>query len=619
MPAWVHGTAAAIGLMVLTWFSVDGTFYVGSKVLKEALNEELTTIAILTAQRLDAEAHHQLNAPEQQNGPDYMRVVAPLAASLKATPNLKYIYTFRSSPEGPRFVVDAAEPIDSDNDGVIDQSGLTELYEEPDPAMLQAFATQKPLVSDSPYTDKWGTFISAFAPVFRADGTLECLVGVDATAESYLGRLHAMRRAAYAGLGLGSVASVALGFGVAALSRRRQAAEKLMIEAKEQAERASTAKSEFLANMSHEIRTPMTAILGFAELLNDAEYQADATRRRDAVRTIKDHGNALLTIINDILDLSKIEAGKMSVERIATDPARIAREVCGLLNVRAQAKGVALELHIAPDVPGSIASDPIRVRQILINLVGNAIKFTTEGHVRVTVRPADADRLAIEVTDTGIGLTPSQIAGLFGAFAQADTSTTRKFGGTGLGLRISKSLAQMLGGDISVKSEYGKGCTFTAIIGSQILETTRAQQFSQPPASNSPSSLEGVRVLVAEDGADNRRLVQHFLKKAGATPTFVENGAEAVKAIFPNKGSSDDRFDVVLMDMQMPVMDGYEATRELRRLGCTLPIIALTAHAMAGDEAKCLAAGCSSFASKPIHRETLIATIAFVAARRTAA
>jgi signal transduction histidine kinase len=242
--------------------------------------------------------------------------------------------------------------------------------------MTHAFEAKKPLVSDAPYTDKWGTFISAFAPVFHPGGTFECLVGVDATAENYLGRLHAMRGAAYAGLGLGSAARIALGFGVAALSRRRQAAERLMVEAKEQAERASRAKSEFLANMSHEIRTPMTAILGFAELLNDAEYQADAARRRDAVRTIEEHGNALLTIINDILDLSKIEAGKMSVERIATDPGRIAREVCDLLKIRAQAKGVALELEIAPDVPVSIASDPIRIRQILLNLIGNAIKFT---------------------------------------------------------------------------------------------------------------------------------------------------------------------------------------------------------------------------------------------------
>jgi CheY-like chemotaxis protein len=238
--------------------------------------------------------------------------------------------------------------------------------------------------------------------------------------------------------------------------------------------------------------------------------------------------------------------------------------------------------------------------------------------VHVVVRAVAGNRLVIEVTDTGIGLTPDQIAGLFGAFAQADTSTTRKFGGTGLGLRISKSLARTLGGDIAVRSEFGKGCTFTVNIES---EAVIAEQPKTTPAAahTSATSLQGIRVLIAEDGVDNRRLIQYFLTKAGATTRFVENGRDAVQAIFPEGAELAERFEAVLMDMQMPIMDGYEATRELRRRGCKLPIIALTAHAMNGDEAKCLAAGCSSFASKPIQRETLLATIAFAAARKHAA
>ena len=609
---------AAAGLLTLTWASVEGTYAVGSRVLKDALREELSTIAVLAAQRLDADGHRALTEPEQQNGAAYRRVVEPLAELLRATPNLKYVYTVRPSADGPRFVVDAAEPVDSDGDGVIDQSALNELYEDPDPSMVRAIETRKPLASDEPYTDKWGTFISAFAPAFAPDGSFECIVGVDATAANYLGRVHAMRRAAYAGLGLGSLASVLLGIGVGVLARRRRAAEERMIDALDEAERANHAKSEFLANMSHEIRTPMTAILGFADLLNDTEFLTDGAKRRDAVRTIKEHGHALLSIINDILDLSKIEAGKMSVERIATDPVQIAREVCGLLNVRAQAKGITLGLEIAPGVPTLIASDPIRLRQILINLIGNAIKFTSEGGVRIVMRPDTDKRLAIEVADTGIGLTREQMTGLFGAFAQADSSTTRKFGGTGLGLRICKSLAQMLGGDVTVRSEYGKGCTFTASINAQPPDATTA---TPPPvaASAALTSLEGVRVLVAEDGPDNRRLIHHFLRKAGATVRFVENGRDAVGAIFPESPEHSPMFDVVLMDMQMPIMDGYEATKELRRRGCVLPVIALTAHAMAGDEDKCLAAGCSSFASKPIQRETLLATIAFVTSRKAAA
>ncbi|HEX8875409.1 MAG TPA: ATP-binding protein [Phycisphaerales bacterium] len=609
----MQGTLAALGLMLITGVTVDTTFQVGSGVLKEALDEELSTIAQLTAQRLDADAHRKLTHPDQLNGPAYKHVVEPLAQALRATPHLKYVYTARSSPEGPRFVVDAAEPRDTDGDGVIDQSALLELYENPDPAMVRALQTRSPVVSEEPYSDKWGTFISAFAPSFASDGSFECIVGVDATAEHHLGRLHAMRRAAFTGLGLGSAASLAVGIGVALLAGRRRAAEKLMLEATERAEDASRAKSEFLANMSHEIRTPMTAILGFAELLNEPEYQSDASRRRDAVRTIKDHGHALLTIVNDILDLSKIEAGRMTVERIATDPAGIAREVCRLLNVRAQAKGIALELRIDSDVPASIASDPLRVRQILFNLIGNAIKFTEEGGVYVALQRRNG-RLAIEVRDTGIGLTPHQISSLFGAFTQADTSTTRKFGGTGLGLRISQSLAQMLGGDVTVESEFGTGCTFTATINTPVIEGRRDPASAVPLAAD--ASIQGLRVLVAEDGSDNRRLLAHHLKKAGAIAQFVGNGREAVDAI---ETVGPGGFDAVLMDIQMPVMDGYEATRELRRRGCIIPIIALTAHAMQGDDAKCLAAGCSGYASKPIQRDALIATIASLIPRRAAA
>jgi len=389
--------------------------------------------------------------------------------------------------------------------------------------------------------------------------------------------------------------------------------------AMERAKAANQSKSEFLANMSHEIRTPMTAILGFAENLLDPD-QTDADRV-DAIRTIQRNGEYLLQIINDILDISKIEAGKLEVEPVRCSPVALIAEVQSLMQLRAGSKNLSLNVEYIGPIPESFETDTTRLKQILVNLIGNAIKFTETGGVRLVTRFVDQDPanpvMQFDVIDTGIGMTEQQAARLFKAFTQADTSTTRKFGGTGLGLTISKRLARMLGGDITVDSRPGRGSTFRVTIAARPLEgvamldrpaEAMAARSEAPSAAPPEAAKLECRVLLAEDGPDNQRLIEAVLKKAGVDVTVVENGKLAVEAALAARDEGNP-FDVILMDMQMPVMDGYEATGLLRQRNYTDPIVALTAHAMASDRDTCLEAGCDDYASKPIDRKTLIETI----------
>ena len=394
------------------------------------------------------------------------------------------------------------------------------------------------------------------------------------------------------------------------------------------AEMASQSKSEFLANMSHEIRTPMTAILGFTENLLDPDLSS--SDKLNAIYTVRRNGEHLLEIINDILDISKIEAGRLVTESVRFSPVELIADVKTLMQVRADAKDLALIVEFDGPVPESIENDPTRLKQILVNLVGNAIKFTAKGSVRIVTSivgtaPIDGPgpagpMIQFDVIDTGSGIQESQLETLFHAFTQADSSTTRQFGGTGLGLNISKRLAAMLGGDVTVESTYGEGSRFRATVSTGSLDDVK--MLANPTAivtrNNEAVGLEAsevldCRILLAEDGPDNQRLIGHVLKKAGAKVTIVDNGKLAVNAALGvNRRRADDPvqpFDCILMDMQMPVMGGYEATTLLRDRGYTGPIIALTAHAMAGDRQKCIDAGCDDYATKPIDRKKLIETI----------
>jgi PAS domain S-box-containing protein len=410
----------------------------------------------------------------------------------------------------------------------------------------------------------------------------------------------------------------------------RVLAQEELRRAKQEAEAASLAKTEFLANMSHEIRTPMTAILGFAELLNDPAQ--NESERRQCVQTIRRNGEHLLSIINDILDISRIEAGGMTIEKVPCSPRAVLSEVVSLMNVRAKEKGITLEAVCQGAAPATIRSDALRLRQTLLNLVGNAVKFTERGSVRVVLRVEEGSRekrapgspvadscalgaprssLCFDVIDTGIGISPDHMDRLFQPFSQADSSMARRFGGTGLGLSISAKLASMLGGDIKVRSELGRGSTFTLRIGIgeglDLVQAPADAARASEPQTDEPALH--ARVLLAEDGEDNQRLLSFLLIRAGAEVAVAENGRVATDMALRAQREGKP-FDVILMDMQMPEMDGYAATRELRGRGYKGVIVALTAHAMSGDRAKCVEAGCNDFATKPIDRRTLIARCA---------
>jgi PAS domain S-box-containing protein len=415
-----------------------------------------------------------------------------------------------------------------------------------------------------------------------------------------------------------------------AVGIRRKDAENVLLLAKAAAEDASRAKSEFLANMSHEIRTPMTAILGFTDLLLDERnFQEEPEKRISTIQTIQRNGFHLLSIIDDVLDLSKIEAGKIEIEAIPYSTFQIIEEVLSLMRVRSSAKGIALCCEFETAIPSNVLTDPIRVRQILLNLLSNAIKFTELGGVRIVVRYASGDRprLEFDVVDTGLGMTPEQQNRLFKPFTQADNSTTRQFGGTGLGLTISKRLAHLMGGDVFiVESCAGKGTRFRAYLDVGFIESSKlidpnevsnyrnagSKAESGAVQTTLPNSvLAGCNILLAEDGPDNQKLISFILKKAGAKVTIAENGQLAVDSTL-DAVIAGDPFHVVLMDMQMPVLDGYGATALLRSKGYGGHIIALTAHAMDGDRGKCISAGCDDYATKPIDRTSLIQQIATI-------
>ncbi len=386
-------------------------------------------------------------------------------------------------------------------------------------------------------------------------------------------------------------------------------------EAKVTADEASRSKSEFLANMSHEIRTPMTAILGFSDvLLGNVEKQENI----DAIQTVKRNGEYLLELINDILDLSKIESEKLVVESMKTSVVSVVSDVASLMRVRATVQGLDLVINFETPIPETIDTDPTRLRQILINLVGNAIKFTEHGLVSLNcrmVKEQERDLLQIDVVDTGIGMSAKAICKLFKPFTQADNSTTRRFGGTGLGLAISKRLAELLGGTISVASDPGEGSTFSVTFevgnleGTPMLFSPTEAAMNQRKISSRINARLACRILLAEDGPDNQRLLTFLLSKSGAEVVVADNGRIAIELAL-TAVTEGNPFDLILMDMQMPVMDGYTATRKLRNTGYESPIVALTAHAMKGDRDKCLAAGCNDYATKPVDYQVLINTIA---------
>lgn len=400
--------------------------------------------------------------------------------------------------------------------------------------------------------------------------------------------------------------------------------------AKDEAEHANEVKSDFLARMSHEIRTPISAILGFAELILAGVIDEPAAQRKK-IKTIHASGKHLLGLVNDILDLSKIEADQLTMERVAFSPVELVHEVLETLRPSADVKAISLAFEVSTPVPKTVESDPTRFRQVVTNLVSNAIKFTQLGGVNVDLsyvfdggnanaNESGTGQLLLAVSDTGIGMCENKLEDIFDPFAQADTSTTRKFGGTGLGLSISKRLAEAFGGKIEVSSQIGKGSEFLFSVPVQHDENqmTDPESFAQHDSASTstigwtPVDLRGAKICVVDDAETNRDFLDAVLVSCNAQLTMCTNGQEAVDCL-----DADESFDLVLMDMQMPVLDGHAATKIIRSKGIKIPIIALTANTMSRDEQQCLDAGCTAYLAKPIDVGALLNLIEQLVGRAT--
>lgn len=387
----------------------------------------------------------------------------------------------------------------------------------------------------------------------------------------------------------------------------RRHTEIALLDAKREAEAASRAKSEFLSTMSHEIRTPMNGVLGMIQLLRESEVDAEQREYLDIAHT---SAQGLLAILNDILDLSKIEAGMMEVHAMPFSLAHVITECVRTLGHKAAEKGIAVDTRIAAEIPPEMLGDPVRVRQVLLNLVGNAIKFTEHGRVGITAELAQRDQdgvtVRLAVSDTGIGIPPENQARIFDAFTQADASHTRTYGGTGLGLAIVRKLVELMGGRIWLESEAGRGSTFHFTLRFQpAAPGTTAEEATMAGKASAPQGMRPVRVLLVEDNPVNQQVAAGLLGKLGLDTDIAENGQQALEM-----EAASGPYDVILMDLEMPVMDGFDATRALRARGVETPIVALTAHALTGYRERCMEAGMDNFLAKPLKFEDLKAALA---------
>ena len=600
-------------------FAITGVLFMhrsADDALELTLRDSLRSITVVAARSIDPVLHAQVRTATDAASPAYQQTVEPMEGLVRSLPALRSMYTFRAGTDGSVEIV--VDPTDTATSAI---PGMR--FGHRDPALLEAIRSGSTTTSETIYTDARGSTLSAYSPVRNAAGGIECFVGVDMDANELIRQEQRIHVAVGLSIAFALIGSSALGWSLYGWHGRTAHAERArnferaqLLQNEALAQSTNQAKDDFIANVSHEIRTPLAAIIGYAELLREQRIHTGNPLADDAPNAIARNGAHLLGVVNDILDVSQVEAGALAIHAKYMDLCATAREAAELLAIRADAKGITLTVECAPDSAVAVIADPMRVRQILLNLIGNAIKFTDSGSVRVVITREGPWAVAA-VHDSGPGMTSEQISRLFQRFSRVDRDTSSL--GTGIGLELSQRLARLMHGGIAVESTPGSGTTFRLSMMSAASDPLSAYLQSHPSADGqgslgstgstddiAPLPLAGIDVLIAEDGVDNARLWRHHLEQAGAEVWQASNGREAVGLVrAADMGVLERPFDIVLMDMEMPIMDGVEATQQLRSEGFRMPIVGLTAHSDVATRTKLLDAGCNDCATKPISRAGL--------------